>query len=112
MTIISLDIDDIIRKLKESAYVLTKANNDVSEIYLFGSLAKSEAVPGSDADILVILKRSDKRIIDRAVDFMDYFRNVGMGVDILCYTEKEIDEFKKEQRHFILEILAHAIRLV
>ncbi len=99
------------RRLKESAHALRKANDDVSGIYLFGSLAKGEAVPGSDADILVVLKRSDKRIIDRATDFMDFFKNAGIGVDIFSYTEKEINKFKKEQNHLIVEMLAHWIRL-
>jgi predicted nucleotidyltransferase len=109
--IISLNTDDIIERLKESAHLLKLGNNQVTDVYLFGSLAKGKAVPGSDADVMIVLRKSDKRIIDRVTDFMDSFKDVGVGVDIFPYTEEEVDEFVKNKRFFIGEILAHRIKL-
>jgi hypothetical protein len=63
------------------------------------------------ADKIIILRKSDKMIIDRVTDFMDSFKDVGIGVDIFPYTEEEVDEFVKNNRHFIRELLAHRIKL-
>lgn len=110
--IISLDISGIIGKLKRSADRAMKMDDDISEIFLFGSLATAEAVPGSDADIMIILKKSDKRILDRVVDFMDFFKNTGVGVDIFPYTIEELNKFKEGWNPFIEEMFAHRIKLV
>ncbi len=109
--IISLNTEDIMRRLKESAHLLKLGNHEVTGVYLFGSLAKGKAVPGSDADVMIVLRKSDKMIIDRIIDFMDSFKDVGIGVDIFPYTEEEVDEFVKNKRYFIKEVLAHRIKL-
>ncbi|HWQ96260.1 MAG TPA: nucleotidyltransferase domain-containing protein [Candidatus Methylomirabilis sp.] len=109
--IISLNTDDIMRRLKESAHLLKLRNHEVIDVYLFGSLAEGKAVPGSDADIIIVLRKSDKMIIDRITDFMDSFKDVGIGVDIFPYTEKELGEFVKDKRLFFREMLANRVKL-
>ncbi|KAF5410109.1 MAG: hypothetical protein C5S47_07515 [Candidatus Methanogasteraceae archaeon] len=109
--IISLDIGGIIGKLKRSADRAMNMNDDISEIFLFGSLATAEAVPGSDADIMIILKKSDKRILDRVVDFMDFFKDIGVGIDIFPYTIEELNKFEEGWNPFIEEMFAHRIKL-
>lgn len=109
--IISLNTVDIMRRLKESARLLKLENHDVTDVYLFGSLAQGKAVPGSDADVMIVLRKSDKMIIDRVTDFMDSFTDVGIGVDIFPYTEEEVDEFVKNKKLFIKEVLAYRIKL-
>ena len=102
--IISLDVDNIIKKLRTAAEELKKVDNNVLEVFLFGSLAKGEAVPGSDADIVIVLKKSEKRIIDRITDFVDSFSDINIGVDIFPYTIEEIEEFKEEGNSLIEEM--------
>jgi len=109
--IISLDVESIIRKLKFAARELKKSNSNVLDVFLFGSLAKGETVPGSDADLLIVLKKSKKRIIDRVTDFMDSFSGMGMGIDIFPYTVEEINAFKKEENSLIKEAVSHGINL-
>ncbi len=109
--IISLNTDDIMKRLKESAHLLKLENHEVTDVYLFGSLAQGKAVPGSDADVMIVLRKSDKMIIDRVTDFMDSFKDVGIGVDIFPYTEEEVNEFVKNKKLFIREVLAHRIKL-
>ncbi len=109
--IISLNTEDIMRRLKESAHLLKLENHDVTDVYLFGSLAQGKAVPGSDADVMIVLRKSDKMIIDRVTDFMDYFCDAGIGVDIFPYTKDEVGEFVKDKSLFFREVLAHRIKL-
>jgi len=94
--IISFDTKSAVKNLKEAANKLKNENQNVSGVYLFGSLARGDAVPGSDADILIVLKESQKRAIDRIDDFIDYFSGLGFGVDIFAYTIEELKSLKKE----------------
>ena len=109
--IISLDVDNIIKKLRTAAEELKNRDNNVLEVFLFGSLAKGEAVPGSDADIVIVLKKSEKRIIDRITDFVDSFSDINIGVDIFPYTIGEIEEFKEEGNSLIKEMLYNRFAL-
>lgn len=61
--IISLDVDTIIKKLRTAAEELKKRDNNVLDVFLFGSLAKGEAVPGSDADIVIVLKKAKRGLL-------------------------------------------------
>lgn len=63
-------------------------NKNVVAVILFGSLAKKQAIPGSDADVLILLKNSKKRFEERIPDFIP--EKIGIGVDVFPYT---IDEF-------------------
>ena len=52
-------------------------------MWLFGSLARAEAVPGSDADILIVLASSDLPFPERSVYYQPEF--CGIGADVLAY---------------------------
>ena len=107
--IISLNKEAIIKKLKEKAKKL-KERDDVLEVYLFGSLVKGKAIPGSDADILILLRRSDKKFLDRIPEFLEFFRGVGIGVEVFPYTLEEFELMKKENL-FLSEISSYMIKL-
>jgi len=70
-------------------------NSSVEKVILFGSLAVDRATAFSDADILIIVKDSTKRFIDRPNDFSEYFQNMGVEVDLFVYTRKEIEQKEK-----------------
>lgn len=108
--IISLDVEGIIKNLKNSARKLLQERKDVIEVFIFGSLAKGNAVPGSDADILIVLKSSDKRIIDRIPEFMDFFTDAGIDVDIFPYTQEEMERLSKENPA-IREMLSFKVKI-
>jgi predicted nucleotidyltransferase len=73
--------DEVIRKLKEAEPALRRFG--VSRLYLFGSFARSEALPDSDIDVFV------DPASDEAIDFLNYMdayeairRSVGEDVDV------------------------------
>jgi len=92
---------------------LELGENDVNitGIYLFGSIARGDHVPGSDADILIILKRDERRFIDRISYYMKYFLNISIPVEVFPYTEREIKKMQQEGNHFISTILKEKITL-
>jgi predicted nucleotidyltransferase len=62
----------------------------VEKILLFGSAATGRATPASDVDIIIIVTTCENRFIDRAADFIDYFSEIDLSVDIFVYTKDEI----------------------
>jgi len=62
----------------------------VLRVILFGSLANGTALPSSDADILIVVKDSNLRFIDRSEQYSAYFADIGLGIDLFVYTEAEI----------------------
>lgn len=68
-----------------------RADPNVVRVVLFGSFAMNRAVPGSDVDILIVLRSDTRRFIDRITHYMDFFSDVGIAVDIFPYTIHELD---------------------
>lgn len=90
-----LDIKTAVENIRSVAQKLISEHPEVIKVVLFGSLADGTAVPGSDADVLLVLKDSQKqRWIDRIDDYLDYFLDIGIGVDLFPYTEDEIEHIR------------------
>ncbi|MBI5410606.1 MAG: nucleotidyltransferase domain-containing protein [Nitrospirae bacterium] len=89
-----LDVDPLIAKLRDRTQDLLAKEPAVLEVSLFGSFVKGNYCPGSDADLLVILKEDDRRFIDRIPAFLVWFSGVGVPVDVFPYTVEEIEDMK------------------
>lgn len=88
--IISLDVESAREKLRKIARNLSEQDENVLSVWLFGSVARGDALPGSDADILIVLNESVLPLPERMTQFMDYFAGLGIGIDIFPLTEKEL----------------------
>lgn len=86
-----LDKNLLMKRLQQAARRIRATNANVEKVILFGSLAEDKATAFSDADILIVVKDSMKRFIDRSIDFVPYFQNIGVEVDLFVYTRKEIE---------------------
>ncbi len=65
------------------------------EVRLFGSLAPLEAVPGSDADLLIVLTHHPlPRWFDRIPEFRDAFADTDMPVEPFPYTQAELSRLQ------------------
>ena len=60
------------------------------KIVLFGSLAQKRGTPGSDADVLMILKESNKPFLERIEEWHGRF-SIDFPVEVFPYTEREQD---------------------
>lgn len=76
---------------------------EVERVILFGSLSRGDAVPGSDADLLVILGDSDLPFHDRSAKYR--FESAGIGTDVFAYTQGEVDAMLAEGNAFLSEAL-------
>ncbi len=67
------------------------------EVRLFGSLARREAVPGSDADVLVVLRQHPlPRWFDRIPEFAAALAGADLPVEVFPYTLDELDRLGGE----------------
>ncbi|MGH9259745.1 MAG: nucleotidyltransferase domain-containing protein [Acidimicrobiales bacterium] len=89
VTTLWLDRAELRRRLEVAAQALVAACPEVIGVHLFGSAADGRAVPGSDADVLVLLARSGVRWLDRPLAFARYVDECGIGVELFCYTVDE-----------------------
>jgi predicted nucleotidyltransferase len=108
--VVFLNKNEILSQLSVAAKRLRSSPN-VIDVRLFGSLSKENFVPGSDADVLIILRKDSRRMIDRIPEYLDFFRNVPMPVDVFPYTEGEIQRMKAEGNGFIHDALEKGRRL-
>ena len=91
VTVFWLDRELAVENLKVAAERLAEAREEVLYVGLFGSLAEGRAVPGSDADLIVLVSHTNRRFLDRPLDYLPYFEDAGMGVDLFCYTPEEAE---------------------
>jgi predicted nucleotidyltransferase len=86
-----LDRDGVVARLRERARTLLEISSAVREVRLFGSLARGEGHPGSDADLFIVLRDGAPPFLDRIADLARHFTGVGVGCDVIAYTESERD---------------------
>ena len=84
-----LDRDGVIGRLRERARELLEQRADVVEVRLFGSLARGDAHPGSDADLFIILRDGAGPFLERLAPLARMFGGVGIGCDVIAFTESE-----------------------
>jgi UTP:GlnB (protein PII) uridylyltransferase len=63
----------------------------VLAVGLFGSLARGDALPSSDADILLVLRSHNlPRWFDRIPEYASKFHESTLPVEVFPYTHKEL----------------------
>lgn len=93
-----LDREAALDGLRKAAERALAEHAEIVAVYLFGSLAEGRAVPGSDADVLVLLERSDLRWMDRPLRYGRAFEDVGLPVELFCYTRGEAERVALARR--------------
>jgi len=94
-----LNLDQVRACLKKAVARLAERRPEIEEVWLFGSLARGDAVPGSDADLLIVLGDSLSSFLERSVHYQPDF--CGVGVDVLAYTRAELAQMQSEGNSFI-----------
>ena len=84
-----LDQERLLKEIRKVARKVRQKNRNVLRIVLFGSLAEKRAVPGSDADILIILREDARPFLERMAEWLAKFP-LDFPTEIFPYTEKEL----------------------
>jgi predicted nucleotidyltransferase len=89
-----LNLEQVRTCLRQPVRSLAERHPEIEAVWLYGSLARGDAVPGSDADLLMVLSDSQVSFLDRASTYQPSF--CGIGVDILAYTRAELASMREE----------------
>lgn len=91
VTIFWLDKEALLRSVQRAVVTLVQSRCEVKLVKLFGSFAKGTATAASDVDIMIIVKDSRLRLLDRPIAYLPYFSDIGMPVELFVYTQNEIE---------------------
>ncbi|OGK77029.1 MAG: hypothetical protein A2X52_01220 [Candidatus Rokubacteria bacterium GWC2_70_16] len=97
------DRDAVLRALDDYVRALAAREPDVEAVILFGSVVSGTPVPGSDVDLLIVLRRSDASFLARIPRFLP--SAFPAGVDVFPYTRDELERMREEGNRFILDAL-------
>ncbi|OGO40459.1 MAG: hypothetical protein A2Z04_06095 [Chloroflexi bacterium RBG_16_57_9] len=98
------------KRLRIAVENLVNQHPEIEKVILFGSLARGDAVPGSDADLLLILRESHIPFLERGVLYQPEY--VGLGVDVFAYTRAELDAMLAGGNTFVAQALREGIVLI
>jgi len=76
---------------------------EVKKVVLFGSFVRGESVPGSDIDLLIILRESNLPLLERIPQYMP--SRFPVTVDVFPYTEDELREMVSQGNFFVKKAL-------
>ena len=93
-----LNLDEVKARLIIAARKLAKRHSEIDEVWLFGSLAGRQAVPGSDADVFLVLQDCDLPFLERAAHYQPEF--CGLGVDLFAIPVKSWSRWKRPGINF------------
>ena len=105
-----LNREETIHRLQEAVEALQARYPEIERAVLFGSLQRGDAVPGSDADVLLVLRVTDVPFSGRAAVYRP--EGVGIPVDLFVYTRTELDDMLAAGNRFISRALAEGRDLV
>ena len=105
-----LNLDQARRALQAAVERLAVKHSEIEEVWLFGSLARGDAVPGSDADLLIVLSSTQYSFLDRASRYQP--EPCGLGIDVFAYTRAEIAHMQASGNRFVRQALGEGIRIL
>jgi predicted nucleotidyltransferase len=97
--------------LRRTAQELIAGCPGVQEVRLFGSLAKGNYGPGSDADVLIVLQEDERPLLDRIPEFLRWFLNASVPVEVFPYTCEEVERMRRQGVSFMRSVDREGIRL-
>ncbi len=103
------DKERVLRELRAWAACLREKHPEVEKVGLFGSYATGTYGPRSDADLLILLRTSDKSFRDRIPDFLP--AQISVPCDVFPYTTAEIVTLQRDESPWIQHILQEVVWL-
>lgn len=84
----------------------------IEEIYLFGSRSRDDWRPDSDYDVLIVLKKKDREIVSKLYDaVMEVLLDTGRLISLKIFTVSEFNRLKSIPTPFMASIMKEGIRL-
>lgn len=102
------DYDAVWDAVRRFAQELLEQFEEVEEVRVFGSLVRRECVPGSDVDIIVVLRDHPLPFHERIPLFLPR-HPMPISVDVFPYTRREVEQMLREGNHFIRRAMTEGL---
>ena len=89
-----IDLDQVIRDLRNAATEARRAHPEVSKVYLFGSLVKGNWTADSDADLIVVVRKEFPDLVRSRSAYQIFTSSI--PTDTLVYSEREFDQLRAD----------------
>lgn len=107
-----LNRDRRLAELRQMAVRAVGRMPEIRRIVLFGSLAKGDATPRSDADLLVeVAKSAHDQPRDRIPELLGVLSPLPCPLDLFVYTSREIENLRADRSPLLREVDENGIRL-
>lgn len=94
------------RIVSEFLAKISAQSGHICHAYLFGSRSRDDWRPDSDYDILIVLKKRERSIIDSFYDaVMDILLSTGKLISLKIFSEEEFNRLKSISTPFITNVL-------
>jgi predicted nucleotidyltransferase len=109
--ILSINYKILLEELRRIARTIKKTDSAVKKIFLFGSFAQGNYTPESDIDLLIIIEDTDVPFLFRRDKYIGFYMSIPFDMNILVYTQREIDNLTIDKNKFISEALTNSVEL-
>ena len=107
--VVFADKANVLRLLRDYVKRIKRTHPEVERVGFFGSYANDTYGPASDADLLVILRQSGRRFLDRIPDYMP--DNLCVSCDVFPYTSEEIQKMEEDGNAWLSHVLKEVVWL-
>ena len=98
--------------IAEFLSMVSPLTGHIREMYLFGSRCRDDWRPDSDYDVLVVLDRRDRSIIDGLYDaVMDVLLAEGRLISLKIFSESEFAFLKSMETPFVRNVLKEGVKI-
>lgn len=85
---------------------------EIEEIYLFGSRCREDWRPDSDYDLLIVVRKKDREMIDKLYDaVMDVLLESGRLISLKIFTRSEFHRLRSIPTPFMQNVMREGIKL-
>ncbi len=92
-----LDRVGLVEALEGKAREAIERFPEVLQVILFGSLARGDATPRSDADLIFVVREAGP-FLQRSGKYLPLFEDLDFPIDLLVYTEDELERVALAKR--------------
>jgi len=102
---------DKLEKIKKIIFNRLSKEYNSNTLYMFGSYAYGNPTKDSDLDVAVIVPKSDQPQYKRSRRGYSIIRDIDFPIEIIVFTEDEVERAKKVNTSLISTILKKGIKI-
>jgi predicted nucleotidyltransferase len=86
--------------------------DEIREIHLFGSRCRDDWRPDSDYDLLIVMEKKDRAIVNKLYDaVMDILLDTGRLISLKIFSVEEFQRLRSLNTPFIQNVMKEGVRI-